>query len=188
MRAGCRPGAKRAARTSGEAAFRSLFDRYEPWCWRAARRLTGSDADAGDAVQEAFIALLRAFPAFELRGKLTTYLYAVIRNRAAAGARRRRPLTLPHDAAGPSIFDDPATPDISAVLQEAVKTLPPAQREVLFLRLVEQMTVNEVAAALDIPAGTVKSRLHAAVYTLRGNMELNKIAGSSNAAGSGRTA
>lgn len=152
-----------------EPAFEALYRRHRDWALRVAGRLTRTHADAADITQEAFITLLRQFPGFRLRGKLTTFLYPVLRNRALALSRKRRILSL-DGASRPDA--DPASPPIDlpddlAPLRAAVDDLPDPQRDVLLMRLVDDMDVAEVAAALAIPEGTVKSRLHAALAALR---------------------
>lgn len=152
-----------------EPAFAALFHRHKDWCLRLARRMTTSDADAADVAQEAFITLLRQFPGFRLRGRLTTFLYPVVRNRALAAGRRRSVLRLDQDScpeAGSELSAGPLPIEFDH-LRAAVADLPEPQREVLLMRLVDDMEVAEVATALGIPPGTVKSRLHTALATLR---------------------
>lgn len=147
-----------------EPAFAALYHRHKAWALRLARRMTPRDADAADIVQDTFITLLRQFPGFTLRGKLTTFLYPVIRNRALALTRTRRHAAL--DAETPEQAGASLPADLSS-LRAAVERLPEPQQEVLLMRLVDNMDVLEVAVALNIPPGTVKSRLHAALTSLR---------------------
>ncbi|MEZ6234276.1 MAG: sigma-70 family RNA polymerase sigma factor [Phycisphaerales bacterium] len=163
-----------------EAAFEALYRRHRDWALRVARRLGAAGVDPADLVQEAFITLLGQFPGFQLRAKLTTFLYPVLRNRALAAGRKRRALRLGGDAAeeqqrfaaGAGAGRDEGGEGVApayASLREAVEELPEAQREVLLMRLVDQMDVREVALALGVPEGTVKSRLHHALASLRGD-------------------
>ncbi len=152
-----------------EPAFAALYRRHKEWALRLARRLSPPHADPADIVQDSFITLLKQFPGFQLRGRLTTFLYPVIRHRALAATRKRRPASLHDDTRAPPSADQ-ALPAEFAPLRAAVADLPEPQREVLLMRLVDDMEVSEVAMALGIPTGTVKSRLHAALATLRADL------------------
>lgn len=164
-----------------------LYHRYSGWVYRLALRFTADPDAASDVLQETFLYLLRRLPTLRLHAKLTTFLYPAVKNIAITAARRRRRDTLasrhtPSDPAatappseGDTPFDraspapDPTAPDHDrrTALSAAVGALPDGQREVLLMRIVDEMAVAEIAAALDIPAGTVKSRLHHALATLR---------------------
>ncbi len=161
----------------GERAFGELYNRHKGWAMSVARRMAG---DAGDVVQDSFISFLRQFPGFELTSALRTYLYAVIRNRARDQRCKDSRLRLVGDvsdagpiAGGGSGGTDRGGPDSdgqharTAGLREAVAALPEAQREILILRIVDGFSVRDVAGALEIPEGTVKSRLHLAIKALR---------------------
>lgn len=146
-------------------AFEVLYCRHRDWVLRLALRFCRHEADALDVTQEAFCHLASRPPSFRLTGKLTTYLYPVVKHFAlAAVAKRGRNTATPVDmdafAARPAEFrsDD---------LQIAVNRLPEAQREVLLMRFVDDLSLAEIAEALSIPLGTVKSRLHHAIQTLR---------------------
>jgi RNA polymerase sigma-70 factor (ECF subfamily) len=149
------------------AAFEALDYRYRDRVARLALRFTGNDADAMDVVQETFAYLYRKFPGFRLTSSMTTFLYPAIRNLSLDLRRKRRRVAsteealieLPAPAAG-------ATNE-RAELATVIASLPPQQREVVLLRFVDDLTIDEIAAALDVPAGTVKSRLHHAIRALQ---------------------
>lgn len=174
-----------AALNRGEAAaFDALYRRHRDWCWRVARRFARDDHEAADVVQEAFMHLLGRFPGFRLSGKLTTYLYPVVRNLAITAGRRsgrwsgrgsgrlgltERPPERPGegaDAGRGGVGDWGGVEDRSEVAA-ALGTLPEIHREVLLMRAVDEMSVAEIALALGIPEGTVKSRLHHALEAVR---------------------
>lgn len=144
-----------------------LYERHKAWVLGVASRYCGGDRHAAmDAVQETFIALLGRFPGFELRGRLTTFLYPVARNAAITAARRRR--LAGRAAVEPAgVEEDGPSSETFGPLRDAVGDLPEGQREVLLLRIVDGLSVGEVAMALGVPTGTVKSRLHKAIERLR---------------------
>jgi RNA polymerase sigma-70 factor (ECF subfamily) len=147
-----------------------LFDEHHRPLFRFAYRMTGSVADAEDIVQECFLALLRPGCAFDAsRTPARTYLFGAVRNQALKRFRDRG-----------SAVDDPPEPvdygsperlasnaETARSVEDAVMRLPSAQREVLLLAHYEQLPLAEIAAALGIELGAVKSRLQRARNGLR---------------------
>lgn len=158
-----------AALNRGESsAFDALYYRYRDWVVRLAFRLTGTDADALDVLQETFAYLFGKFPGFVLTARMTTFLYPVVKNLSIAARRKRErhageEATFEPAAAEPRRDAQQSRQELSATLI----SLPEAQREVLLMRFVDEMSLAEIGAALGIPEGTVKSRLHNALATLR---------------------
>lgn len=150
------------------AAFEKLYDRHNGFVYRVALRFTRRADAAQDAMQDTFAAFYARFPGFELQGRLTTYLYAVARNCALKSVRKAAPNRSQIDAPA---ADHDFPPEFEP-LRRAVDDLPESQREVLLMRIADDMSVGEVAMALGIPTGTVKSRLAAAIGTLRGDPRL----------------
>lgn len=152
------------------AAFDELYAAHRDWVLGLARRLTGSDADAHDVLQETFLYLLSKLPGLALSGRLTTLLYPAVRH-LARDVRERRGRRRADDAAlatVPGREPEPAAGDEEREhLAALVATLPEGQREVLLLRTLEGFSLEEIAEALAIPLGTVKSRLHHALAALR---------------------
>jgi len=144
------------------AAFEALYYRYRDWVAHMAFRFTGDRDLALDVLQETFVYFSRKFPGFRLTAKLTTFLYPAVRNYSIAARRKNERFVseVPERAAEPG--DNPHEP-----VSEIISGLPEEQREVLLLRFVDGMSMEEIAAALRIPPGTVKSRLHYAIKTLR---------------------
>lgn len=158
-----------AALNAGDAsAFESLYLRHREWVFRVARRYAPAGEDPADITHEVFLALLRQFPGFRLTSRLTTYLFPIARHAALARARARetearlRPNAVREDKYA-ALSPSGASPEFAA----AVDALPPGQREVLLMRAVDEMALEEISLALAIPLGTVKSRLHAALQALR---------------------
>jgi len=162
----------RAINARDPAAFDALYYRYRDWVVRLARRFTGHDDDALDVLQDAFGYVFRKFPGFELTASMTTFLYPVVKNLSIAARRkRRRTAQLPEEPA-PAQLAAPVAVDPEAGREElaaVLADLPEGQRDVLLMRFVDAMSLAEIGEALGIPEGTVKSRLHNAIATLRGD-------------------
>ena len=166
----------RGVNAGDEDAFATLYFRYRDWVARLALRLTGNDADALDVLQETFSYLLRKVPHLRLDGRLTTLLYPVVKNLSIAANRKRRRLTSPSSDNILAHLPSPAAPESPHHdLLTLLGALPEPHREVLLLRFLHDLQLNEIASALDIPLGTVKSRLHNALNTLRADPRVQKF-------------
>ena len=154
---------------AGDArAFEAIYYRYRNWVFRLAHRLTGNRDDALDVLQETFTYLLGKFPGFTLRSRLTTFLYPVVKHLSIAACRERGRFRSEDDLSDlPTTLAGSGAPDLRANLAAELRNLSPAHREVVLMRFVDDMTLEEIAAALQVPLGTVKSRLHHALATLR---------------------
>ena len=149
------------------AAFDVLYYRYRDWVVRLAHRFTGNADDALDVMQETFTYLLSKFPGLRLSARMTTFLYPVVKNLSIGIARRRK-----REIATGSVPDLPAPDAVDPQTQRSelsatMASLTEAHREVILMRFADDMSVGEIAAALAIPEGTVKSRLHHAIAALR---------------------
>ena len=158
-----------AANAGDAAAFEALYHRYRDWVVRLAFRVTGNREDALDVLQETFVYLLNKFPGFRLTATMTTFLYPVVKNTSLAVLRKKRKQADAPDAIleMPTAARPDSEQDARSELAIVLAALPEGQREVLLMRFVDGMTINEIATALAIPPGTVKSRLHNALNTLR---------------------
>ena len=155
----------RAAGRGDAAAFEALYRRHRGFVLGLARRFAGPGL-AADVAQEVFLYLVARLPGLRFEGRLATFLYPVVKH-VAAGARRReqRPgpdRAVPEGLAAPA----PAAPE-DEDLAAALASLPEGQREVVLLRFADGFSLEEIAASLAIPLGTVKSRLHHALEGLR---------------------
>lgn len=157
-----------AAVNAGDAgAFETLYFRYRDWTMRLAQRFTGHHDDASDVLQETFGYFARKFPGFQLSAALTTFLYPTVRNFAIA-ARKKRQRSSGGDDRLPLIAESPhASESDRSDMEQSLASLSDAHREILLMRFVDDMTQPEIAAALDLPLGTVKSRLHHAILAAR---------------------
>jgi RNA polymerase sigma-70 factor (ECF subfamily) len=150
-----------------QAAVAEVYRRHRGWVLALARRMTREEAEALDLMQETFLDLLGRFPGFRLSSSLRAYLYPAIRHRAIDLARRRQWLESAEGCPEPSVTWRP--PDTA--LGGLVERLPDAQREVVLLRFALDFQLDEIAEAQGVPLGTVKSRLHHALRTLKGQVE-----------------
>jgi RNA polymerase sigma-70 factor (ECF subfamily) len=179
-----------AARAAGgdEAAFEEIVTRYQARVFRLARRLTGSEDDAADVLQETFLQVYRGLAGFRGESRFGTWLYRVATNAALMlrRARSRRPAEsleafLPRfDAAGvhaatPAELQVAAQADLlidrQVLAQKAlagIERLPDLYREAFVLRDLEEMTTEEVARILDLEPAAVRQRVHRARLMLRG--------------------
>lgn len=164
---------------AGDAdAFETLYYRHRDYALKLAMRFCGERALALDAVQDAFIYVYKKFPGFTLTAKFTTFLYPVVKHNALSAKKKaHRAQGQPAGDAGDPLdrraddrAPDPARDHTDAPGQGVAKlvaSLPEAQREVLMLRFVDGLPLEEIAQALEIPLGTVKTRIHHAVRKLR---------------------
>jgi RNA polymerase sigma-70 factor (ECF subfamily) len=157
-----------AALNGGDcSAFDTLYARYRDWVVNVAHRLTGNAEDALDVLQDTFAYLLRKCPNLYLSGRMTTFLYPVVKNLALAARRKRGRYRCDEEAlAAVTARSNPGT-DTTRELIDLVRTLSDSQREVLLLRFVDDLSLQEIADALSVPLGTVKSRLNHALAALR---------------------
>jgi RNA polymerase sigma-70 factor (ECF subfamily) len=148
-----------------EPAFTELYGRWQRRIHRFALRMTGSREAAEDVTHDVFLALMRDGGRFDpRRGSASSWIYGVARNHVRRRLQRDRSWTsLPEEAAGePAILDSLARQEEVETVRRALLSLPPADREVVVLCEMEEMTYAEAAEALGCALGTVRSRLHRA--------------------------
>lgn len=139
-------------------AFQHLVRRYQGRALAHGRALTGNEADAADAAQEAFIDAFRNLRQFDVRREFYPWFYVLLRNRCFK--QRTRPGTRPESGPLPERAAAQGPPAEQAIdLQEALGRLDPADRELIVLKHLDGWTYGELADRLDIPQGTVMSRL-----------------------------
>ena len=158
-------------------AFEALYRRHRDFVLRVARRFTRDRELALDALQETFTYLLNKFPpageGLTLSARLQTLLYPAAKNAAITAMRKARRAA----GAGDAELDDfpaEAPPDTEPI-DAALVALSPERREVLTLRFVDDLSLAEIAVALDVPIGTVKSRLHLALKELREDSRIKDL-------------
>ncbi|MEY4173826.1 MAG: hypothetical protein RI900_991 [Actinomycetota bacterium] len=157
--------AQQGDRRAMESLLRAQHDRIHAVC----RRITGNEADAADATQEALIAVVRGLPRFDGRSAFSTWVYRIATNTSLdeLRRRRRRPLTANHhddDRSDPEPVAEGPGPDSEAMgdrqlIEAALRRLPEEFRVPVVLRDVADLDYAEIAETLGVPVGTVKSRI-----------------------------
>jgi RNA polymerase sigma-70 factor (ECF subfamily) len=160
------PTLVRAAQGGSAEAAEELFRRHWPAVHRAAWLVVHDAAAAEDIAQEAFMSAFRSLDRFDRRRPLGPWLHRIVVNRAIDWSRARalRPET------GSDALPEPAAPEAAAELGEevvaALADLGPEHRAVVVLRHLLGYTPGEIAAMLELPRGTVNSRLRRALDAL----------------------
>jgi RNA polymerase sigma-70 factor (ECF subfamily) len=156
-------------------AFEELYRRYARAVLGLALRRIGDRGRAEDATQEAFVSVWRSARTYDrARGEGAAWLYAVARN-AITDRLRRSPEPVAEHEDGPSGEPDPAERADSAWtawrVHRAVETLPPHERPLIELAYWRGFSQSEIASALDLPLGTVKTRTRSALARLAQALE-----------------
>jgi RNA polymerase sigma-70 factor (ECF subfamily) len=161
---------------SGDArALETLMRIHNRTLYRTARAILRDDAEAEDAVQEAYLRAYRALGTFRGESKLSTWLVRITANEALMRRRRNaRAAVAPTEEAPDDLVSDQAGPEGEAqrgemrkLLETHIDALPDPYRAVFMLRAVEELSVGETAAALGIPDATVRTRYFRARGLLR---------------------
>lgn len=166
----------RRAQRGEIAAFDTLVRAYETPAFRAAYLITRDEHDAADAAQEAFVRAFRALESFRLGEPFRPWLMRIVTNQALnriQAVKRRTGMTERYaqtvDAAmeSPNVQRALETREKNELLVRAVGRLKPDEQALITLRYFIELPEVEVAQTLDIPQGTVKSRLHRTLSKLR---------------------
>jgi RNA polymerase sigma-70 factor, ECF subfamily len=157
-----------------EADLEALFRRFWPRAYRTAFLIVHDHAAAEDIAQEAFLAAIRRIDRFDRRRKFGPWLGTIVANRAIDWARARaarRESTAPVDDA-PDIASSPevAIGRYSQEVLAALATLSPEHRAVIVLRYLLEYSPGEIARALELPRGTVNSRLRRGLDALESRL------------------
>lgn len=156
-------------------AFEQLVEEYGDRVFGIALRITGSPADAEDAMQDAFLQAFRGWADFRGAASARTWLYRIAVNASLMRVRARRPAEYLDEALGADEPADWSADALQAVLRgelneeigAGIARLPEEMRVVLILRDIESLSTAETAATLAITEAAVKSRLHRARSLLR---------------------
>ena len=148
--------------------FQTLFEEHKDAVYRFAWRMTSSAAFAEDVTQDVFLAVLRHPGRFDPhRGRLRSFLLGITRNLILKRWRDERRWEEFDDELFSARPIEVGYSDVAEIVAEAVRSLPPLQREVLILAEYEELSLDDIARAVESEIGTVKSRLHRARENLR---------------------
>ncbi len=167
------------ARRGDTAAFDDLVIRYQDRVFNMSFRMLGNREDALDVSQEVFITVFKNLERFQERSRFGTWLYRITVNKCRDELRRRgsvkhtRPASLDAGdkepsagvAAGP--VAQASARELEALLEQAIAALPVDLREVMLLRDTQDLSYEEIAGIVDVPVGTVRSRLNRARALLK---------------------
>jgi RNA polymerase sigma-70 factor (ECF subfamily) len=148
-----------------EGAFDALLQRYEGKIYRLCCAMLRNRAQAEDAAQESLVRIWKALERYDGRASLSSWIYAITRNRCLTALERRRDMdSLSDDAVETEVAmlsapDESSTADRSEQLQELIDLLPERLRRALMLYYFQERSTSEVALMLGCPEGTVKTQL-----------------------------
>jgi RNA polymerase sigma-70 factor, ECF subfamily len=160
----------RAAQRGSTEALELLFRRHWPRAHRAAYLIVHDGAAAEDIAQEAFLAAVRALDRFDRRRPFAPWLNRIVVNRAIDWSRARSLRRETGSERLPEPRSDPARGSFPGELVEALAALSPDQRAVVVMRYLLEYTPGEIARVLELPRGTVNSRLRRGLDTLEGRL------------------
>jgi RNA polymerase sigma-70 factor (ECF subfamily) len=153
-------------------AFERLVRAHQDRIYNLAYRITGNHEDAADAAQEAFVKAYQGLAHFRQDAAFSTWLHRIATNAALDLIRRRSPtppVELPLDLPAPDSLDtDVHRREIQRRIHAALGHLAPEFRVAVVLRDLEGMAYDEIARTLQVPVGTVRSRISRAREALRG--------------------
>jgi RNA polymerase sigma-70 factor, ECF subfamily len=168
-------------------AFDALVLRWDRKIQGAIYRILGTEEDARDLCQEAFLKAYRALPGFKGEARFSSWLYQIALNLCRDRMRRRKGRTFVSlddlgeadfaPPAGPSALDLVEARDLSRTVAAAVATLPEDQREVIVLKEYQDLTFLQIAEILGLPPSTVKTRLYRGLTQLKQRLEQQGVHG-----------
>lgn len=166
------------------ASFELLIKDYQVYAYNIAYRMMGNEEDAKDAAQEALIKVYKSIHKFKETSSFSTWLYRIVMNTCKDELKKRKEKVLSLDkemetddgTMSREIGDESLNPskivernEVSHVVQEAINTLPDANKMVIVLRDIQGLSYEEISQVIKEPVGTVKSRIS------RGRNQLKKI-------------
>ena len=167
-------------KTGDQEAFGLLFERYKNLVYRTAYLLLNETMEADEALQEVFLKVYRSLSSYQpAKGAFSTWLYRITTN-YCLNQRRRKRFSFVHlewlqvDNSRAAITQE-SHPEEDQNLRLALEGLSDKMRTVIVLRYYGELSYAEIAESLDIPIGTVKSRLDLALKTLRQELEASNL-------------
>jgi RNA polymerase sigma-70 factor (ECF subfamily) len=177
-----------ACRQGEASAFDVLVGRWEDKIRGACWRVLGSEDEARDVAQEAFLKAYRGLSGFKQEARFSSWLYQIAVNLCRDRLRRRRTraaVSLDElessgpvlAEVGPGVQDALIKEDLASAVRRAIGALSPEQREVVILKEYQGLTFLEIAQTLDVPVSTVKTRLYRGLGQMRLRLERQGIGG-----------
>ncbi len=170
------PAVPLRARAGDEKAFIEIVEYYYPRCLRFARNMLGSDQDAEEAVQDAFVRVFDSFPRFREDARFDPWLFRILANRCRtihARSRRHQSLIeygdLPVSAAA-APEEEEFGADWAEEVRVILETLPVEQKEAFLLRHVEDLSYEDIAAVTGVGLSALRMRVKRACDTLRARL------------------
>jgi RNA polymerase sigma-70 factor, ECF subfamily len=158
----------RGAQRGSVGDLERLFREHWPRAYRAAHLVTGDAAAAEDIAQEAFLAAVRNLDRFDRRRPFAPWLHRIVVNRSIDWTRARK---LRAEVELGDWLPGPAAPELDGSALERIADLAPEHRAVIVLRYVLEYTPGEIAELLDLPRGTVNSRLRRGLDRMKDEAE-----------------
>lgn len=150
-------------RGGDDAAFEELYERHHAWIVSLAMRFLRDRDAALDILQETFAYLVRKRAGLELRVQMRSFLYPVVKHLALGRIEQgRRQVSMS--------VERTSTPPADGGIDDLLARLSEVQKEVVQMRFTDGLELQEIAEALEVPLGTVKSRLHGALEILKNRM------------------
>lgn len=169
-----------SAKSGNEAAFEQIIRKYEKLVYTIAYRSTGSEHDALDISQDVFIKIYKNLPQFKEQSSLSTWIFRITMNTCVDFSRKRqkalasisiddeensRFLEIPDNTSEPLSCIESI--ELANNIQKAILSLPESHKKIIILRDIAGLSYSEISRILDMPEGTVKSRLSRARENLR---------------------
>ena len=150
-----------------KSSFRELVERHKDRVYTTVSRIVGNVHDAEDIAQETFIAAYKSIGSFDLSKRFAPWLMKIATNLSIDHLRQTKPRSVPLDsleATEIQLSEDPLesaeASELHHLTEQVIAQLPPKYRAAITLYYTEELTYKEVADALEIPVGTVKTYLH----------------------------
>jgi RNA polymerase sigma-70 factor (ECF subfamily) len=177
-----------ACQAGESSAFDVLVARWEDKIRGACWRVLGSEEEARDVAQEAFLKAYRGLPGFKREARFSSWLYQIAINLCRDRLRRRktRPAVSLEELErsgpvlverGPGAHEELVRKDLAHAVRRAIDELSAEQREVVILKEYQGLTFLEIAQALEVPVSTVKTRLYRGLVQLKLRLERDGVVG-----------
>ena len=165
-------------RSGDERAFQELVDRYKDLVFALVARTVQDRTRAEDLAQDVFLRVHRGLPYFRGEARLSTWIYRIVANVCAQDQGRTSPISIEDDQVRAQVATSTATRDrqfrdleLRDQLEKAIARLPPNYRLLIDAHYLEGVQYEDLAEAMRIPLGTVKTQLHRAKQQLRRLLE-----------------